>query len=148
MKNFFAFILVLFIATFVTTITNTNSATAQTEYKILYNDSINDIAGTDTTIYHPVRGNSSYIVQAFATGTITGTGGKIYLLESIDGINSTYICRTVDTINIGTYCDTITTGTAFRYYTDNFPAKYIGIKLQKGTCRGKIKVLYHMKKNE
>jgi hypothetical protein len=148
MKNLFAFILVLFIATFATTICNTNTANAQQEFKILYNDSINDIPGTDTTIIYPVRGNSSYIVQAFATGTITGTGGRIYLMESIDGLYFTKICRTVDSLNLGTYCDTIATGTEFRYFTTNFPAKYLGIKLTKGTCKGKIKVLYSMKKNE
>lgn len=120
------------------------TAGAQTEFRTLYHDSINDIAGTDTTIYWPVRGNSPWTVNVNATGTITGNGGRIYIMESIDGTYWTHLCTPDTSGNL--WCDTVKTGTQVRLSGTYFPAKYVGVKLTKGTCKGKIKVQYSMKK--
>ena len=40
----------------------------------------------------------------------------------------------------------VKTGTAFRLTGSTFPAKYLGVKITKGTCSGKLKVQYSMKR--
>jgi len=48
-------------------------------------DSINDISGTDTTLYYAVRGNSDWSITA-STGTITtAKNGRFVLQVSNDG---------------------------------------------------------------
>lgn len=118
------------------------AAQAQHQFGTMYHDSINDISGTDTTVYVVVRYNWDWTVNINATGTITGTGGKITVMESIDGTYYTKLCTDSTTA----WCDTIKTGTNYRFSGTSFPARYLAVKITKGTCKGKLKVQYSMKR--
>lgn len=120
------------------------AASAQTEFRTLFNDSINDIAATDSTISYPIRGNSPWSINVNTIGTITGTGGNFFIMESNDGINWTLLCAPDKSGDSS--CDTIKTAIAFRLSGTTFPGKYLGLKITKGTCKGKLKASFSMKK--
>ena len=120
-------------------------------------DSINDISGTDTTLYYAVRGNSDWSITA-STGTITGYSGIFQVIGSNDGTrwfnypnkyqviynsdDSTVYDKTYGII----YHDTIASNNRYVYTDNSLPYLYIGIKVTKGTCSGKFYSTFVMKR--
>jgi hypothetical protein len=118
-------------------------AAAQSYHITVFNDSVNDIPSTDTTLSYPIRYNMDWTMNVNAVGTITGTGGRIYIMESNDGTNWTHLC---DCTTV--YCDTIKTATAYRVSGVSFPGRYVGLKITKGTVSGIVKATFSMKKRD
>jgi len=145
MKTFLAF---LFLA-FTLTLTTTQTTTAQSwqDYKTLVSaDSINDIAGTDTTIYYDVRHNADWSIT-ITTDTITGSGGTFEIEVSNDGINYVDYKDYADTANTY-YNDTIASVTNYVYTGSSFPYRRIAVKTTKGTCSGVYSTSFFMKPRE
>lgn len=95
-------------------------------------DSINDISGTDTTLYYAVRENTDWSITV-STGTITGTGGRFTLQVSNDGIRY----ASYPNLAFGV-ADTVKSNARYVLATTSFPFLYIALKVTKGTCSGKF----------
>ena len=94
-------------------------------------DSINDISGTDTTLYYAVRSNSDWSVTV-STGTITGINGRFVLQVSNDGTNF----ASYPSVAFAT-ADTVKSNARYVLTAQTIPYSYIALKVTKGTCVGK-----------
>lgn len=158
MKTFITF-LILIASTLLITTTQSQAQWREDQKVLVSNDSINDISGTDTTIYYIVNRNADWSLLV-STGTITGSGGVFQVVCSHDGStwfnypnkyqviynasDSTVYNKTYGQL----YTDTIASNNRHVYYDNSFSYKYIGLKTTKGTCSGTYKAYYFSRKRE
>jgi hypothetical protein len=144
-RNFFLIKSLIMLFAFTTICSPLVQAQRPEQQKFCTNDSINKISGTDTTFYAILKMNSNWSLLV-STSTITGTGGKVQIVVSHDG-STWFNYPDTNSVNVLFY-DTIASNNRHVYTDLHCPYNYLGVKITKGTCKGKYSCSFVMKKPE